>query len=57
MRWVRRRMDALSLGTFAEYRDYLELEADEFAQLFDSLLINVTSFFRTRRPGRNCSRR
>jgi two-component system, chemotaxis family, CheB/CheR fusion protein len=46
MRRVRRRMDALSLETFAEYRDYLELEADEFAQLFDSLLINVTCFFR-----------
>ena len=46
MRRVRRRMDALSLQTFAEYRDYLELEPEEFAQLFDSLLINVTGFFR-----------
>jgi two-component system CheB/CheR fusion protein len=46
MRRVRRRMDALSLESFAEYRDYLELEPDEFTQLFDSLLINVTSFFR-----------
>jgi two-component system, chemotaxis family, CheB/CheR fusion protein len=46
MRRVRRRMDALALGTFSEYRDYLELQPDEFAQLFDSLLINVTSFFR-----------
>jgi two-component system CheB/CheR fusion protein len=46
MRRVRRRMDALSLDSFAEYRDYLELEPDEFAQLFDSLLINVTGFFR-----------
>jgi two-component system CheB/CheR fusion protein len=46
MRRSRRRMDALTLQTFAEYRDYLELEPDEFTQLFDSLLINVTSFFR-----------
>jgi two-component system CheB/CheR fusion protein len=46
MRRARRRMDALSLETFGEYRDYLELEPDEFPQLFDSLLINVTGFFR-----------
>jgi two-component system, chemotaxis family, CheB/CheR fusion protein len=46
MRRVRRRMDARSLQSFSEYRDYLELEPDEFPRLFDSLLINVTGFFR-----------
>ncbi len=46
MRRVRRRMDARGLGSLSEYRDYLELEPDEFTQLFDSLLINVTGFFR-----------
>jgi two-component system, chemotaxis family, CheB/CheR fusion protein len=46
MRRVRRRMDARGLGSLSEYRDYLELESDEFARLFDSLLINVTGFFR-----------
>jgi len=45
-RRVNRRMALLNLATFAEYRDYLELEPAEFGQLFDSLLINVTSFFR-----------
>ncbi|MFG2001299.1 CheR family methyltransferase [Spirillospora sp. NPDC048911] len=45
-RRIRRRMDALNLGTVGEYRDYLELEHEEFARLFDSLLINVTAFFR-----------
>jgi two-component system CheB/CheR fusion protein len=46
MRRVRRRMDARSLVSISEYRDYLELEPDEFPLLFDSLLINVTGFFR-----------
>jgi two-component system CheB/CheR fusion protein len=46
MRRVRRRMDARGLVSISEYRDYLELEPDEFPRLFDSLLINVTGFFR-----------
>ncbi|HEX5583217.1 CheR family methyltransferase [Gaiella sp.] len=45
-RRVNRRMTVVGLSTFAEYRDYLELEPEEFSQLFDSMLINVTSFFR-----------
>jgi two-component system, chemotaxis family, CheB/CheR fusion protein len=46
MRRVRRRMDARGLTSLGEYRDYLELEPEEFSRLFDSLLINVTGFFR-----------
>jgi two-component system CheB/CheR fusion protein len=45
-RRVRRRMALLNLATFGEYRDFLELQPDEFGTLFDSMLINVTSFFR-----------
>ncbi len=45
-RRVNHRMALLDLTTFAEYQDYLELEPEEFSQLFDSLLINVTGFFR-----------
>ena len=45
-RRLRRRMDARGLSSLSEYRDYLELEPDEFARLFDSLLINVTGFYR-----------
>ena len=45
-RQVRRRMTLLNLASFGEYRDYLELQPDEFSLLFDSMLINVTSFFR-----------
>ena len=45
-RRVERRMTLLNLGSFSEYRDFLELQPDEFRLLFDSMLINVTSFFR-----------
>jgi two-component system CheB/CheR fusion protein len=45
-RRVRRRMALVNIATFAEYRDYLELQPDEYNMLFDSMLINVTSFFR-----------
>jgi two-component system, chemotaxis family, CheB/CheR fusion protein len=46
MRRIRRRMDARGATSLSEYRDYLELEPEEFTRLFDSLLINVTGFFR-----------
>jgi two-component system, chemotaxis family, CheB/CheR fusion protein len=46
MRRIRRRMDARGVTSVSEYRDYLELEPEEFSRLFDSLLINVTGFFR-----------
>jgi two-component system CheB/CheR fusion protein len=46
MRRILRRMQEVNVGTFEDYRDYLEVHADEFAQLFNTILINVTSFFR-----------
>jgi two-component system CheB/CheR fusion protein len=33
-------------GRYDSYVDYLEVHSDEFAQLFNTLLINVTGFFR-----------
>src|ERR1700728_5479315 len=33
-------------GHYDDYVDYLELHAEEYAELFNNLLINVTSFFR-----------
>lgn len=46
MRRVRRRMQLVEIGGFADYIDYLEVHPDEFSHLFDSILINVTGFFR-----------
>jgi two-component system CheB/CheR fusion protein len=45
-RRIRRRMNVLGVKTYAEYVDYLEVRPDEFPQLFNTILINVTGFFR-----------
>ena len=45
-RRMHRRMMLLNRPTFEEYRDYLGLQPEEFSLLFDSMFINVTSFFR-----------
>lgn len=46
MRRISRRIEALKLHDYSEYRDFLELHHEEYSRLFDSLLINVTGFFR-----------
>src|SRR5689334_4131355 len=46
MRRVSRRMQMVNVETFADYTDYLEVHPEEFSQLFNTILINVTSFFR-----------
>src|SRR3954452_7955226 len=45
-RRVRRRMETVDCGSYGDYLDYLEVHPEEFEQLFDMLLINVTEFFR-----------
>jgi two-component system, chemotaxis family, CheB/CheR fusion protein len=45
-RRFRRRLDAVECDSYADYLDYLEVHPEEFEQLLDSLLINVTEFFR-----------
>jgi two-component system, chemotaxis family, CheB/CheR fusion protein len=45
-RRFRRRMFQLSLGTYAEYRDYIRKHPDENNKLLNTILINVTEFFR-----------
>jgi two-component system, chemotaxis family, CheB/CheR fusion protein len=46
MRRFRVRMQQLGIHDYAEYRNYLASDGDEFAALFDTILINVTEFFR-----------
>src|SRR5690242_5109134 len=46
MRRVRYRMRELAVGSFEEYQDVLQLNPDEFTALFNTILINVTGFFR-----------
>jgi two-component system CheB/CheR fusion protein len=45
-RRVARRMSEVGVSRFEDYIDHLELHPEEFASLFNSILINVTSFFR-----------
>ena len=46
MRRVRHRMDQLHVDSFTDYMDMLEVDSEEFNALFNTILINVTSFFR-----------
>jgi two-component system CheB/CheR fusion protein len=46
MRRMQKRMQQVGVESFSAYLDYLEVHPEEFAQLFNSLLINVTAFFR-----------
>jgi len=46
MRRVKHRMDHAGYTTFDEYLDVLQASSDEFAALFNTILINVTAFFR-----------
>ena len=39
-------MDAAGIETYEEYLDVLQARSDEFAALFNTILINVTAFFR-----------
>ena len=46
MRRVMKRMQMINVAGFDEYLDYLQVHQEEFAALFNTILINVTSFFR-----------
>lgn len=45
-RRIDKRMEVVGVAGPAEYTDYLEVHPDEFVRLFDTILINVTGFFR-----------
>src|SRR6478735_9422678 len=46
MRRLCKRMQSLNIDDFDTYHDHLQVHPDEFAALFNTILINVTSFFR-----------
>src|ERR1700760_923223 len=45
-RRVAKRMSTVQTPRYDDYLDYLELHGAEFAELFNTLLINTTGFFR-----------
>ncbi|MBD2296067.1 PAS domain S-box protein [Anabaena sphaerica FACHB-251] len=46
LRRVNKRLQSLSIDNFNDYVDYLEVHPEEFNYLFNTILINVTDFFR-----------
>lgn len=46
MRRVSKRMKGAGIESYADYADFLEVHPDEFDELFNTILINVTSFLR-----------
>ncbi|HEX8867290.1 MAG TPA: protein-glutamate O-methyltransferase CheR, partial [Lentzea sp.] len=46
MRRVRHRMTQIGVEDYGDYIDQLQVNADEFSVLFNTILINVTAFFR-----------
>ena len=45
-RRIQKRMQSTGVNGFADYVDYLEVHPEEYEALFNTILINVTSFFR-----------
>jgi two-component system CheB/CheR fusion protein len=45
-RRIGKRLEALEIASYSDYEDHLEVHPDEFTKLFDTILINVTGFFR-----------
>jgi two-component system, chemotaxis family, CheB/CheR fusion protein len=45
-RRIDKRMLMVGINGYENYRDYLEVHPEEFGELFNTILINVTSFFR-----------
>ncbi len=46
IRRITKRMQTVNVDGVSDYKDYLEVEPEEFIQLFNTILINVTKFFR-----------
>jgi two-component system CheB/CheR fusion protein len=45
-RRIRKRMEEVGCQSYGDYLDHLEVHQDEFVFLFNTILINVTAFFR-----------
>jgi two-component system CheB/CheR fusion protein len=46
MRRIQKRQQTVGVDSYPEYQSYLEAHPEEFGLLFNTILINVTSFFR-----------
>jgi two-component system CheB/CheR fusion protein len=46
MRRVAKRLQTVGVESYNDYLDYLQVRPEEFSHLFNTVLINVTKFFR-----------
>jgi len=46
IRRITRRMQVVGIDDLSDYQDYLEVHPEEFAALFNTILINVTSLYK-----------
>ena len=46
MRRVTKRLQTVGVTSYSDYQDYLQVHPEEFSHLFNTILINVTKFFR-----------
>ncbi len=46
MRRIQKRLQSVNVDSYEQYQTYLEAHPEEFGLLFNTILINVTSFFR-----------
>lgn len=46
IRRAQKRMEAVGISDYIDYIDFLEVHPEEFSNLFNTILINVTNFFR-----------
>jgi two-component system, chemotaxis family, CheB/CheR fusion protein len=47
-RRIQKRMQAIEIDDYERYQDHLQVDSEEFTELFNTILINVTGFFRDR---------
>jgi two-component system, chemotaxis family, CheB/CheR fusion protein len=45
-RRIRKRMREVGIERYEDYQDHLEVTPDEYTELFNTILINVTGFYR-----------
>ncbi|MDJ0718899.1 MAG: CheR family methyltransferase [Prochloraceae cyanobacterium] len=48
-RRIRKQMQSCNIENFSDYLDYLEVHPEEYLPLFNTILINVTAFFRDKK--------
>ena len=49
-RRIQKRLEAVGIDSYEDYQAYLATNENEYSELFNTILINVTGFFRDAEP-------